>query len=246
MIELTFEQARVLGALIEKQMTTPDYYPMTVNALVAACNQKNNREPVTGFDASDVERILSELNELDLARFTRQSGGRTLKYLHRAPDTLGVDDEQLAILAVMFLRGPQTIAELRTRTERYVEFASMEAVEERVDDLITRDEQLVEQLPRATGQREDRYMTLLVPDHPAATTAGERVVVTATPSPATTSEATEPSRSDLESRVAALERTVELLVTELGLGRHTTDGADDGSGDRQSSSNAPQGPMADS
>ena len=122
----------------------------------------------------------------------------------------------------------------------------MEAVEERVDDLITRDEQLVEQLPRATGQREDRYMTLLVPDHPAATTAGERTVVTATPSLVTRSEATEPSRGDLESRVAALERTVELLVTELGLGRHTIDGTDEGSGDLQSSSNAPREPMADS
>jgi uncharacterized protein YceH (UPF0502 family) len=222
-MELTFEQARVLGSLIEKQMTTPDYYPMTVNALVAACNQRNNREPVSAFDDSDVERLLGELNDLDLARFTRQSGGRSLKYLHRAPDTLGVDDEQVAILAIMMLRGPQTIAELKSRTERYVDFGSLEAVEERVNDLMTRDEVLVMQLPRATGQREDRFMTLLVPDHPAATTAGERTVVTATPSPATTPEATEPSRSDLESRVAELERTVEFLVTELGLGRQTAE-----------------------
>ena len=117
-MELTFEQARVLGALVEKQKTTPDYYPMTVNALVAACNQKNNREPVTAFTDTDVERILGELNDLDLARFTRQSGGRTLKYLHRAPDTLEVDDEQLAILSIMMLRGPQTLAELKSRTER--------------------------------------------------------------------------------------------------------------------------------
>jgi uncharacterized protein YceH (UPF0502 family) len=222
-MELTFEQARVLGSLIEKQMTTPDYYPMTVNALGAACNQKNNREPVTAFDDSDIERILSDLNDLDLTRFTRQSGGRTLKYLHKAQDTLGVDDEQLAILAIMMLRGPQTIAELKSRTDRYVDFASLAAVEERINDLITRDEQLVVLLPRASGQREDRFMTLLVPDHPAATTAGERTVVTATPSPATTPEATEPSRSDLESRVADLERTVEFLVTELGLGRQMTE-----------------------
>ena len=211
-MELTFEQARVLGALVEKQMTTPDYYPMTVNALVAACNQKNNREPVTGFTDTDVERILGELNDLDLARFTRQSGGRTLKYLHRAPDTLEVDDEQLAILSIMMLRGPQTLAELKSRTERYVDFASIEAVGERVDDLMTRNEPLVELLPRATGQREDRYMTLLVPDHPATTTA-ERFAVSATEP----SAPPEPAQNDLESRVAYLERTVEFLLAELGL-----------------------------
>lgn len=214
-MELTFEQARVLGALVEKQMTTPDYYPMTVNALVAACNQKNNREPVTAFTDTDVERILGELNDLDLARFTRQSGGRTLKYLHRAPDTLGIDEEQLAILAIMLLRGPQTIAELKTRTERYVDFASLEATEERVDDLMTRDETLVQLLPRATGQREDRYMTLLVPDHPAATVP-DAGVVTAIPGPAATPEPAG-AQDDLEARVAELERTVDFLLDQLGL-----------------------------
>lgn len=215
-MQLTFEQARVLGSLIEKQMTTPDYYPMTVNALVAACNQRNNREPVTAFDETDIQRLLGELNDLDLARFTRQSGGRTLKYLHRAPDTLGVDDEQLAILSIMMLRGPQTLSELKSRTERYVDFASIDAVAERVDDLITRDEPLVEQLPRATGQREDRYMTLLVPDHPSAASA-DRTAVRAVAPPETVSAASEPSRSDLESRVADLERTVAFLLDQLGL-----------------------------
>ncbi len=204
-MELTFEQARVLGSLIEKQMTTPDYYPLTVNALVAACNQKNNREPVTAFDETDVERLLGELNDLDLARFTRQSGGRTLKYLHRAPDTLGVDDEQAAILAIMMLRGPQTVAELKSRTERYVDFGSIGAVDERVNDLMTRDEPLVVQLPRATGQREDRFMTVLVPDHPAsAADSSAPVVAQARPSP-------------LEQRVAALEATVAHLLDQLGL-----------------------------
>jgi uncharacterized protein YceH (UPF0502 family) len=215
-MQLTFEQARVLGSLIEKQMTTPDYYPMTVNALVAACNQRNNREPITAFDNTDVARLLGELNDLDLARFTRQSGGRTLKYLHRAPDTLEVDDEQLAILAIMMLRGPQTLAELKSRTERYVDFPTLEAIEERVTDLITRDEQLVEQLPRAAGQREDRYMTLLLPDHPAAA-AAERNVVGSAPLPVTTPQATETAHRDLESRVADLERMVEFLLAELGL-----------------------------
>lgn len=221
-MELTFEQARVLGSLIEKQMTTPDYYPMTVNALVAASNQKNNREPVTDFDAADVERILGELNDLDLARFTRQSGGRTLKYLHRAPDALEVDDEQLAILAIMFLRGPQTIAELRSRTERYVDFGSTDAVEDRVQDLITRDEPLVEQLPRATGQREDRFMTMLVPEHPAAAFV-DRTAAPGGPSSHNERES-KPGSAALEQRVAELERTVEFLLRELGLGAPTTEG----------------------
>lgn len=210
-MELTFEQARVLGSLIEKQMTTPDYYPMTVNALVAACNQKNNREPVTAFDETDIQRLLNELNELDLTRFTRQSGGRTLKYLHRAPDTLEVDDEQLAILSIMMLRGPQTLAELKSRTERYVDFASIEAVAERVDDLMTRDEPLVELLPRASGQREDRYMTLLVPDHPAAVEAGP------TAAAARPQAAAAPDEPSLMSRVEELERTVAYLLDQLGL-----------------------------
>lgn len=220
-MELTFEQARVLGSLIEKQMTTPDYYPMTVNALVAASNQKNNREPVTDLEGADVERILAELNDLDLARFTRQSGGRTLKYLHRAPDTLEVDDEQLAILAIMFLRGPQTIAELRSRTERYVDFGSIEAVEERVNDLITRDEPLVEQVPRSTGQREDRFMTVLVPEHPAARiTIGSAASIRSVP---VQDEGTESDRLTLEHRVTQLEHTVAHLIEELGLSTPLTE-----------------------
>ena len=214
-MELTFEQARVLGALVEKQMTTPDYYPMTVTALVAACNQRNNRDPVTAFTAEDIERILGALNDLDLTRFTRQSGGRTLKYLHRAPQTLEIDDEQLAILAIMMLRGPQTIAELKSRTERYIDFASVEAVEERVQDLITRDEPLCEQLPRVIGQRETRFMTMLVPDHPATSAVRPRPVEARSPQPAT--ETASPSKPELERRVAILETTVAHLLEELGI-----------------------------
>ena len=204
-VTLTFEQARVLGSLIEKQMTTPDYYPMTVNALVSACNQKNNREPVTAFDEADVERILGELNGLGLTRFTRASGSRTLKYVHKGLDVLAVDDEQLAILAIMLLRGPQTIAELKTRTERYIAFTGIDHVEERVHDLMSRDEPLVIESERVTGQRETRYQTLLV-DHPMASHASAEPVL-----------ATRPSRSELEARVDRLEHIVARLVDELGI-----------------------------
>lgn len=205
-MELTFEQARVLGSLVEKQMTTPDHYPLTVNALVSACNQRNNRDPVTAFSDEDVERILSELNDLDLSRFTRQSGGRTLKYLHRGPQTLQIDDEQLAILAIMLLRGPQTVNELKTRTVRYIDFASTDAVEDRIQDLITRDEPLVEQLPHETGQRETRFMTTLVPDHPAAT-SGSALPLAATPA----------RPNPLQQRVEVLEATVAHLLDQLGM-----------------------------
>ena len=210
-MELTFEQARVLGSLVEKQMTTPDYYPMTVNALVAACNQKNNREPVTDFDEATVERLLSELNDLGLTRFTRASGSRTLKYVHKAPDVLGVDDEQLAILAIMLLRGPQTIAELKARTDRYVGFDDLDDVEERVSDLMTRDDPLVEEVPRMSGQRETRYRTLLV-EHPSE--------LSADPSDAgpVSSPSSAPTRAeDLADRVERLERLVDHLLSELGM-----------------------------
>lgn len=211
-MELTFEQARLVGSLIEKQMTTPDYYPMTVNALVAACNQKNNREPVTAFTDGDIDRLLAELNDLELTRFTRASGSRTLKYVHRALDVWEVDEEQLAILAIMLLRGPQTISELKTRTERYIAFASLEAVESRVRDLITRDDPVVVESHRVTGQRETRYHTTLV-DHPG-NYMSDAVPITVRPTSETIPES---APSDLETRVAALERMVDRLLTELGV-----------------------------
>ena len=208
-MQLTFEQARVVGALIEKQMTTPDYYPMTVNALVAACNQKNNREPVTAFDDADVERLLGELNDLELTRYTRASGSRTLKYVHRGLDVWEVDEEQLAILAIMLLRGPQTIPELKSRTERYMEFGDLDAVEARVRDLMTRDEPLVVETPRASGQREARFHTLLT-DHPGnhAPDSGAQ---------ATSGDPAGSRTSPLEARVTTLETTIAFLLEELGL-----------------------------
>lgn len=166
------EEARVLGALVEKAFTTPEAYPLTVNALVAACNQRSNREPVVDYDTATVERALRGLDDRDLARLTRASGGRTVRYVHRSQVTLEIDDEQTALVAVLLLRGPQTPGELRTRTDRYVQFADVAAVEERLIDLMTRAVPLVERLERAPGQKEHRYRCLLVdrsdfpPDRP--------------------------------------------------------------------------------
>ncbi len=204
-LELTSVQARVLGALIEKQMTTPEYYPLTANALTAACNQKSNREPVVTYDEARVEGAVRELDDLGLAGITRSSGGRAVKYLHHAGTALEVDDEQLALLAVLLLRGPQTPGELRARTDRYVEFHGIDAVEERLGDLISREVPLVERLEREPGRREHRYRCLLVE---------EEVPTAQTPEP---SPAAAPAGPDLEARIASLEARIARLESELGL-----------------------------
>lgn len=194
-------EARILGCLIEKQMTTPEYYPMTVNALVSAASQKTNRHPVLTYDEEMVDGALTSLNDRGLSRFTRMSGARTLKYVHKADEVLEVDSQQLAILAVLLLRGPQTPGELRTRTERYVSFGGTEAVEEVLDDLMTRDVPLVSRLDREAGQKEHRYRTLLTEYDP-----------TTLPTPVQT-------RTDDETtaRLEALERRLDRIERELGI-----------------------------
>jgi hypothetical protein len=175
-------------------MTTPEYYPMTVNALMAACNQKTNRDPVVEFDEPTVDLALASLDRRGLIGVTRGSGGRALKYAHHAGTALGVDDEQATLLAVLLLRGPQTAAQLRVRTERYATFASVQAVEERLGDLMRRDTPLVDRTPREPGQKENRYRCLLVE-------AGE----TAAPF----------GPADLETRVAALEDALQRVLRRL-------------------------------
>lgn len=198
---LTAQEARVLGCLIEKQMTTPEYYPMTVNSLVAACNQRTNREPVVDFDTAIVERTLDSLDQRGLVGVTRVSGGRTLKYAHHANEMLQVDTDQLAILAVLLLRGAQTPGELRVRTDRYVAFDSVTAVEDTLRDLTTREVVLVERLDREPGQKENRYRTLLAEPSEAPSV-----------SPAVT-----PPVSDLEERVATLEAKLGEILQRLDL-----------------------------
>lgn len=203
MPNLSAEEARVLGCLIEKQMTTPEYYPMTVNALVAAASQKTNREPVSTYDEELVEGALAKLNDKGLARFTRTPGARALKYVHKGDDVLQVDSRQLALLAVLLLRGPQTPGELRQRTDRYCEFPSVEAVADTLEDLITRDDPLVARLERAPGQKENRYRTVLV------SWDGSWTAPQPSPSQADTTQ--------LLERIAMLEERVARLEAELGL-----------------------------
>lgn len=161
-MELTPEEARVVGALAEKQLTTPQYYPLTLNALVNACNQTSNRNPVVSYDEATVERALQGLRDKHLARAVLSPSNRGAKFKHLLDETLALVPEELALLTVLLLRGPQTVGELRTRTERMHTFASLEEVEATLDRLATRHEEpLAEKIERQPGQKEARFAHLL-------------------------------------------------------------------------------------
>lgn len=161
-MDLTPEEVRVLGALAEKQLTTPQYYPLTLNALVNACNQTSNRHPVVRYDDATVERALASLRERGLVRTVLSPGNRAPKYRHVLEEQLTLVREELAVTTVLLLRGPQTVGELRTRTERMHPFSSLEEVEAALDRLATRHEEpLARRLERQPGQKEARYEHLL-------------------------------------------------------------------------------------
>lgn len=176
MVELTAEEARVIGSLAEKALATPQYYPLTANALLAACNQSNNRDPVVTYDAATVETAMQGLRERGFARVIHAGGGnRTTKYRHVLDEALGVDGRELALLTVLLLRGPQTLNELRTRTERLADFDGAAAVEHDLQRLADRDEPLVVFLEREPGRREPRWATTLVAtDRPGRTSGPVR------------------------------------------------------------------------
>ncbi|HVM10537.1 MAG TPA: DUF480 domain-containing protein [Acidimicrobiales bacterium] len=159
---LSAEEARVVGALAEKQLATPQYYPLTLNALVNACNQSNNRDPIVTYDEGIVEAALGSLREKGFARVVHPgSGSRVTKYRQVLDEALGLDDRELALLCVMLLRGPQTLNELRSRTERLASFDGVDAIEHDLDRLSTREDPLVVRIERQPGQREERYATTL-------------------------------------------------------------------------------------
>lgn len=207
---LTPVQLRVLGSLAEKEATVPDTYPMTLNGLVSACNQKNNRDPITDLDAATVQRALDELKAAGYVRFVFPShGARSTKYRHVVDEQLRIDRAELALLAVLMLRGPQTLSELRTRTERAHVFADLELVEATLEDLASRDDPLVVHLPRQTGQKETRWMHLLAGDVDAQAAETGETGETGTGQPDRVAE--------LEDRVAALEAQLRSVLAELGM-----------------------------
>ena len=155
-------EVRVLGALVEKQMTTPEYYPLTMNALVLACNQKNNRNPVTSLEESAVADAIESLRDKNLVYVFYGSTSRVPKYKHMMGEVFNLDAAELALMCVLMLRGPQTAGELRGRTDRFHNFADLEEVERTLDGLMEKDTQaLVAKLARRPGHKEVRYSHLL-------------------------------------------------------------------------------------
>ena len=197
-------EIRVLGSLIEKQITTPEYYPLTLNALTAACNQKNNRNPVTSLTEADVEHALDSLREKNLAYVFHGSTSRVPKFKHVAPEILQLNRSELAAMCVLMLSGPQTLGEIRTRGSRLHQFTGLEEVEETLRGLSTRDdERLVLKLPRQPGQKDARYVHLLSgqPD--------VEQIVLASPAARTVNQ------KDDRERVAQLEEQVHDLTEKV-------------------------------
>ncbi|MEX0822106.1 MAG: YceH family protein [Rhodothermales bacterium] len=159
-VELDGREVRVVGCLIEKELSTPDYYPMTVNALTAACNQKTNREPVVAYSESEVRDTLDQLQRNRLVGSASSPHARTGKYRHALAEMLDLAESHLAILSSLMLRGPQTAGELRSRTSRMHAFESLEAVDAVLDELAARDPSLVAELPVRPGQKEARFIHL--------------------------------------------------------------------------------------
>jgi uncharacterized protein YceH (UPF0502 family) len=163
-IVLNAAEARVLGALIEKDITTPDYYPLSLNALVNACNQKNNREPVTSYDEETVRLALRNLSDKRLAGPASGADGRVTKYEHRVQEVFNFTRQETALICVLLLRGPQTPGELRGRTERMHQFEHLDDVLAGLQQLMRRDPPLAKALGRRPGTKEVRYAHLLSGD----------------------------------------------------------------------------------
>ena len=201
-------EARAIGALVEKAVTTPDYYPLSLNALVNACNQTNNRDPVTAHEQAMVLRALESLRDKKLVFVFEGAANRVTKYGHKFAETLGLTGPEVAVLCVLLLRGPQTVGEIRGRTGRLHEFAALGEVESTLQALAARTPQpLVARLPRQSGFKESRYAHLL--SGPPAAALAE-----APPSePAVAAEGDRLSR--LEQEVADLRRKLSDLQAQL-------------------------------
>jgi len=208
--DLNAIEARVLGCLIEKQAATPDVYPMTLNTLVLACNQKSNRAPLMSLDESAVIRALDRLRDRKLACLVNLAGSRTIKYEHQADTTLRLEKQGLVLLCELLVRGPQTLAELRSRVERLRAFPDAAEVEKRLGDMMTYADPLVVLLPRQPGHKEPRYAHLLcgaisIEDLPAAAPEQARLVV----------QMENERIAKLESEVAVLREELVRLQTQF-------------------------------
>jgi uncharacterized protein YceH (UPF0502 family) len=217
---LTAEEARVLGSLVEKELTTPDQYPLTLNALVAASNQASNRDPVVAYDDGTVMEALDSLKAQRLIRFVLPSHGRTVvRYRHVLNEALGLDTRQCALLAVLLLLGPQTVGELRARTERMTSFDGLDEVEHELRFLSATAEPLATSLGRRPGQKEERWTSPLVaPAGTVTPTAAALPATLAAPDvgPDVTVGDLQAQIGTLRSEVAELRRDLDALRTSLG------------------------------
>jgi uncharacterized protein YceH (UPF0502 family) len=224
-VEPDAAEIRVVAALVEKQRTTPDQYPLTLNSLRLACNQSTNREPVVDYDEATVKSALDRLGRRKWTTLASWSTARSVKYKHLFGQALGLSDPQLALLTVLMLRGAQTPSELRQRSERICRFDSGEELERTLDELIERD--LVAALPRQPGERGQRYAHRLseADENAASGVSADRapapVPPEGAPSPPTSSAAAPDERlaarlERLEDEVAALREQLRALRAELG------------------------------
>lgn len=199
-------EVRLLGSLIEKELSTPDYYPMTIRAITAACNQKSNRDPVIEVSDDDVLQIITTLQRKGLVGSASSSYHRVPKYRHALSEVLNLPKQDLAILASLMLRGPETVGELRGRTSRMATFESIEAVEIVLDRLISRESPLVTKLPRQRGQKEQRFAHLF---------AGKPEIEPEV-QPVITVDHPDKERIDrLEAEVLSLQEQIQTLSTDF-------------------------------
>ena len=206
-IVLNAAEARVLGSLIEKDITTPDYYPLSLNALINACNQKNNRDPVTSLDEDTVRLALRNLSDKSLAGPASGADGRVTKYEHRLQEVFNFSRRETAILCVLLLRGPQTPGELRSRTDRMHHFDHLDEVISGLQQLMQREPSLAKILPRQPGTKEARYAHLL---------SGDVVAWEPPPESAVTTMSADAERvAVLEDQVAVLQREVSELKQQM-------------------------------
>lgn len=211
---LTPVETRVLGSLMEKERLTPDNYPLSLHALVAACNQTTNRDPVLTLGEREINESLDSLRQKKLATVVFAAGARVQKYRHNLFDHYNLDDRETALLCTLLLRGPQTTGELRARTERMAAFAGLPEVESSLDNLAKGEEPLVRLLPARPGQKERRYVQLLsgepvIDESNEAAAPRTRAMATAEPAAASRLTALENEVRDLRSQLEALHAEFE-------------------------------------
>ncbi len=222
----------MLGCLVEKELTTPQQYPLTANALVLACSQTTNREPVMSLDEAAVQEALAELKDLRLVRFVLPSHGKSVtRYRHVLDEVHGLDAPRVALLAILLLRGPQTLGELRARTSRMARFDSLDTVQRELEVLADRPEPLARLLPRQPGQKEDRWQQLLASEpagdsragHPMDQPGQDGPAAAPTSAVATPSTATGGDPTGLDDRVRLLMSDVAELREQVGELRSSLD-----------------------